>query len=441
MSKEAKSGEVEKEFRPPFNRVVGGMLRLTDGGMYLTATMDVDDADKGVTLLVARVDAEGNADANFGADGVASTQVQMRSSSAFPMGVIRGSDGRVTAAVVVNRTIGLARFTAEGDLDSTFGDSGTITHILDPLTSRPSGESSSEVSYAYGMARSDAMSNGAFRAVGAMHGGIVPAPGGGAYFVRDMGFGGAGWSHLVRFTSNGRLDKSFGYGGAVRVQHPAYGTTVLLAVSHDMNADEGSRVVVAGWVGTFTNTKACVARYDKSGRLDADFGDEGFAVVESPQGTSNTLFGAVHVTRDGNIFVSGWSNEGERQAAILVGLDATGKPLLSFNQGQPVRLDLLEPDTKYDFRTSVAVQTDGKIVVVGQATNSKARTVDILVARYLPDGSLDRNFGAPNGWTKINPFGRTDNWVLTSEFAPDGKIILAGGSFDSTAGWVVRLSS
>jgi len=441
MSKEAKSGELEKEFSPPFHIGVGSMLPLTDGGMYLTTSLDASDPDEGVALLVARVDAEGNADVGFGVSGIASAQIYMDSTLSVPMGVMQGSDGKITAAVVMNRTIGLARFTPKGDIDSTFGNSGTITHVLDRLPPRPSGVPPREVFDACGGARSDAISDGEPRAVGAMHGGIVPAPGGGMYFVRDNGFGGPGWSYLVRFNALGLLDRSFDDDGVVYVQHPDGSQTVALAVSSVVNIEEGSKVVVAGWVGGINDHKAFVARFDKNGQLDTAFGEGGFAVVKPSRDTSSMLFGAVYVTRDGRIFASGQTEEGVRRVGILVGLDTTGKPLLSFNQGEPVLFDLLDTDMKNDFRTNVAVQADGKIVVVGQVVNSEARTGSALVARYLPDGSLDSSFAAPQGWITINPFGRTDNWVFTSELAPDGKIVLAGGSFDSTSGWVVRLSS
>ncbi|WP_448101810.1 hypothetical protein [Luteibacter jiangsuensis] len=438
MSKEAKSGELEKEFRPPFNGIMGNVLPLTGGDMYLTASLDAEDADEGVTLLVARVDAEGQADVGFGAGGVASAQVYMRSSVAVPMGVIQESGGKVTAAVVVNRAIGLARFTPEGNLDPTFGDSGTITHFLDRLASKASGAPSSGVSDAFAGTPSDAMSGEESRAVGAMHGGIVPAPGGGTYFVRDSGWRGEPWSYLVRFNVSGRLDRTFAQDGVAYVQHPDYLLTVARAAS---TVSKGSKVVIVGWVGDSDYMEAFVARFDKSGHLDTTFGDGGFTMVKPPRDPSGTLFTAVDAARDGSIFASGVTKENGRRMGILVGLDSTGNPLLSFNQGEPVLFDLLGPDMENDFGINVAVQADGKIVVVGQARDAQGSMGSVVVTRYLPDGSFDRSFAAPNGWTTINPFGGTDAAVRSSELAPEGKIVIAGQSFRSDEGWVVRLSS
>src|SRR5690348_16646875 len=42
---------------------------------------------------------------------------------------------------------------------------------------------------------------------------------------------------------------------------------------------------------------------------------------------------------------------------------------------------------------SSALQPDGKIVVAGTSDNYDGAEDDILVARYLPDGSLDQGFG------------------------------------------------
>ncbi len=68
----------------------------------------------------------------------------------------------------------------------------------------------------------------------------------------------------------------------------------------------------------------------------------------------------------------------------------------------------------------IAVQSDGKIVVVGDLNYS-----DFAIARYNEDGSLDNSFGT-GGKTTIS-FG-TNNDVVAKSVAiqPDGKIVVAG---------------
>jgi uncharacterized delta-60 repeat protein len=70
--------------------------------------------------------------------------------------------------------------------------------------------------------------------------------------------------------------------------------------------------------------------------------------------------------------------------------------------------------------SSVALQRDGKIVVAGTAGHAFA------VARYRPNGTLDRSFGA--GGRVLTRFGQ--RWADASSIAiqRDGKIVVAGSS-------------
>ncbi len=76
--------------------------------------------------------------------------------------------------------------------------------------------------------------------------------------------------------------------------------------------------------------------------------------------------------------------------------------------------------------TGVAVQTDGKIVVVG--TYMPTFPAGFALARYMPDGTLDSSFG--NAGFVITPFGGDDQgWAVGVQ--PDGKIVAAGVTFPS----------
>jgi uncharacterized delta-60 repeat protein len=77
-----------------------------------------------------------------------------------------------------------------------------------------------------------------------------------------------------------------------------------------------------------------------------------------------------------------------------------------------------------DQAQSVALQTDGKIVVAGQATQG-SNTLFAL-ARYNPDGSLDTGFGA--GGKVTTSFGSGDSAAYGVAIQPDGKIVAVGGS-------------
>lgn len=90
--------------------------------------------------------------------------------------------------------------------------------------------------------------------------------------------------------------------------------------------------------------------------------------------------------------------------------DTDGKVLTSFGQ---------------DANTSrMAIQSDGKIVVVGNA--SKSSNYDWAIARYNIDGSLDTTFGI--GGRVIKDFGFGDDSLNTVAIQTDGKIVVGGYS-------------
>jgi hypothetical protein len=59
----------------------------------------------------------------------------------------------------------------------------------------------------------------------------------------------------------------------------------------------------------------------------------------------------------------------------------------------------------------------------------------------MPDGSLDRSFAVPKGWTTVQAFGSASSVPSSFQFALDGKILIAGYNADSPTPWVMRLSN
>jgi uncharacterized delta-60 repeat protein len=76
-----------------------------------------------------------------------------------------------------------------------------------------------------------------------------------------------------------------------------------------------------------------------------------------------------------------------------------------------------------DFALAVARQTDGRLVVVGQAGNI-APNPDFAVARFMPDGQLDTTFDG-DGHLPIDFFGGDDRAQVVL-IQPDGKILVLG---------------
>ena len=103
----------------------------------------------------------------------------------------------------------------------------------------------------------------------------------------------------------------------------------------------------------------------------------------------------------------------------------------SFGAGGKVLIDIGGDN---DEGSAVALQRDGKIVVAGSSFNAAAGFVEFAVVRYLPDGNLDTSFSGDGLVT--TSFGNINAITHTVALQPDGKIIAAG----YTIGDVTRAS-
>jgi uncharacterized delta-60 repeat protein len=85
-------------------------------------------------------------------------------------------------------------------------------------------------------------------------------------------------------------------------------------------------------------------------------------------------------------------------------------------------------DHSTDIANAVAVQADGKLVVVGTTyINNDFSGEDFAVARYNPNGTLDRTFGV--GGKVQTDFPGLAAVASSVVIQPDGKIVVAGGAF------------
>lgn len=79
-----------------------------------------------------------------------------------------------------------------------------------------------------------------------------------------------------------------------------------------------------------------------------------------------------------------------------------------------------------DEASGIAIQSDGKIVVVGHTNN--VSNDDVAVVRYNSDGSLDSNFGTGG---KVTTDISSHDWAKDLAIQSDGKIVVVGTSHPS----------
>lgn len=150
------------------------------------------------------------------------------------------------------------------------------------------------------------------------------------------------------------------------------------------------RVLVAGSSATTAGTFISLVRHLRDGGLDPSFGNGGKLIT--PIGARNDQAMAVAVQPDGRIVVVGRSDQAATGADFLVlRYLADGTPDAGFGQGGAV-ITAFGADN--DRALAVAIQPDGKIVVGGETQAGASTTgVDFALARYLPHGQLDPGFG------------------------------------------------
>jgi uncharacterized delta-60 repeat protein len=109
----------------------------------------------------------------------------------------------------------------------------------------------------------------------------------------------------------------------------------------------------------------------------------------------------------------------------LLRYKAGGQPDSSFGISGRVTTTV---GTGYSYAWAGALQTDGKIVVVGSAAYS-GYSSGFAVVRYNSNGSLDNSFGA--GGKLITQIGLNYDYATALSIQSDGKIVVVGASTDN----------
>lgn len=217
--------------------------------------------------------------------------------------------------------------------------------------------------------------------------------------------------HLPATAASGDLDLTFGNGGKVTtmagsLREPGNGVAV--------QAD--GKIVVAGVFGTPSDYDFGVARFNANGGMDGSFGYKGKVTTHVSSTADYCL--SVAVQEDGKIVAAGYSHNGSNYDFALVRYNADGTLDTSFGNGGKVTTGI----GSNDYGQSVAVQTDGKIVVAGYSSNGNNN--DFALARYNANGTLDTSFGTDGKVTTgIGDFNDYGHQVIVQG---DGKLLVAG---------------
>jgi uncharacterized delta-60 repeat protein len=193
---------------------------------------------------------------------------------------------------------------------------------------------------------------------------------------------------------------------------------------HAATALLGALVLGAGATGAAASASAHrrPRHAARPGALVMSFGDHGVARL----GAGTRLF-ALAPAGGGETLVAGEAGAGRHTRLLLARLSASGRLDQRFGR-RGIALGPAVRTTQGigSLGRAIAVQRNGRVVVVGTATSADGSASDgLLVERFMPDGRIDRGFGHGGVVNLLaGSFGQGDAVALGA----GGRIIAAGSA-------------
>jgi len=357
---------------------VGKKVLVQADGKIVVAGYSVG-SPTGLDFAVVRYNANGTLDKTFGIDGRVTTDLGSIDEGGWSAAL--QDDGKIVVAGRrfngVNDNIVVIRYNTDGSLDTSFGNGGST--IYD------------------GGTPDQAL-------------GVAIRPDGQIIVVGSSLYLGDTDIFHVRFDASGNLVDSamFDYSG-------------LNDVGNSVAVQSDGKYLVAGYV-TFTDGFKYVSliRYGADGLLDATFGSSGSVITAV--GISDDVAQSVLVQPDGKIIVAGFTvDNGTGRDFLTMRYNQDGTLDSTFGLSGVTSTDLGSLD---EVAWGSALQTDGKIILVGSRLNGL--NDDLVLIRYNSDGSIDTTFG--NAGSAITPAvsGAGFSWSIALQ--SDGGIIVTGSS-------------
>jgi uncharacterized delta-60 repeat protein len=353
-------------------------------------------------LCVARFNANGSADATFSGNGIVVTD--MRGTNDYVAGVELQPDGKIvvagTCAAPIVGTAGddfcLLRLSGDGVLDTSFSGDGKV---ITPMTNFD-----------------DTATSMSLQADGKI---VVAGFCGSATAVIN--------ACVARYTATGTLDTNFSSDG-IAIVRPNIDFAAVTRRANSVAIAADGKIVLVGSVDDGTpssKTNIQVIRLLANGTLDTSFAGDGFFTVSSTTETSTA--NDVTIQPDELIVVasSGTGRMTVHRLTTAGTLDTT------FGSSGQVRIPMITTPLDLGSVTeraySIALQSDGKIVVAGECSATYVSLGffrQACIARLHDSGSLDTGIFAGTGSDEFFFAGAADPSGFGVAIQSDGKIAL-----------------
>jgi uncharacterized delta-60 repeat protein len=353
-------------------------------------------------FAVGRLDASGQIDTHFGANGIAKTNFGTQQS--IPQRVVIQPDGKILVGGLIYENAdgyrwGLARYMPNGSLDSSYGNGGIETVLGTQTTD--------------GIAALTLQSDGKILfAADRNHG---------QFFGLGDGYNIA----IVRLQPNGALDGNFGDnnddGGTPRKGYVDTDFNSVNDVPVSLAVTKDGRIVVGGNQQDIVNPVWVIGRYTRDGRLDSSFDGDGKVITHFADRQGEDLR-TIAVDTNGQIYAGGGilkANGNARDQMLVMRYNLNGQVDTSFgNNGQVLLHPGTGTDTSGDVADQIILPAPGKALVVGRQNYMGP----ILALQLKNNGALDPTFGT-------NGVATFDTATLISPVraavTPDGKVVVA----------------
>ncbi|EHR72505.1 hypothetical protein BurJ1DRAFT_3700 [Burkholderiales bacterium JOSHI_001] len=363
-------------------------FRVQDSGGTLGGGADTDASANTLVINLAAVN-DAPSFTNGAGSGRVVSSITAESDSAGA--TLVQPDGRIVVAGGYNSGgVGnafLARYNNDGTLDPSFGSAGTLRLSLSPGHD--------------GFSALVRQADGKLLAAGS-------AQNGSQYNFL-----------VVRFNTDGSLDSSFGTGGAVQID---FAGSDDIARSIALQGD--GKIVVGGEATLGAPRDFAVVRLNTDGSLDTSFSGDGRASASIAAGSDDQA-NALLLQADGRIVLAGITDSGGSLDAALVRFNTDGSLDAGFD-GDGIRT--LAIGTGYDQAVALAQQGDGRLLVAGDSMI--AGTPDITLVRLNSDGSLDASFGS--GGVVTTAVGASFDYAKAMALQADGRIVVVGEAFNGS---------
>jgi len=353
--------------QPDNKIIVGGRSSLTGG--YLSFSL-------------ARMNPSGSFDSSFGTSGKVTTSYGTDGFEAVS-GALQ-QDGKIivvgnafTNASLGYSQIALVRYNSDGTLDNSFDSDGMV------FTQVPS-------------SNEDFVKSVKIQTDGKILVGIQSR----INFDRDF--------VLARYNTDGILDSTFGTNGISRTLLPTSNEAI-----YDIALQNDGKIIAGGTISGVSNDDIAVFRYNSNGTIDTSFATNGKFIYDFAA-NHNYVFG-VALTSDNKIVLVGRYQNGSSSSPFVARLNSDGTFDTAFDS------DGILIQTTDEMISDVVLQSDNKIITAG-TSNGK-----FGVWKLNTDGTFDATFGS-NG--KVETLVNINSCVGNNvALQPDGKIVVVGSTY------------